>query len=42
MARQSIELRPEEAAELSRRLRATTASVRDRQRAEIILLSAQV
>ena len=41
MARQRIELRPEEAAELSRRLRATTASVRDRQRAEIILLSAQ-
>ena len=41
MARQRIELVPEEAAELSRRVRATTVSVRDRRRAEIILLSAQ-
>jgi hypothetical protein len=41
MARQRIELRPEEAAELGRRVRATTVSVRDRRRAEIILLSAQ-
>ena len=37
MARQRIEL----AAELSRRARATTVPVRDRQRAEIILLSVQ-
>src|ERR1700731_925494 len=41
MARQRIELAPEEAEELSRRARATTVPVRDRQRAEIILLSAQ-
>src|SRR2546421_11226705 len=41
MARQKIELAREEAEELSRRARATTVSVRDRQRAEIIVLSAQ-
>src|ERR1700746_2514021 len=41
MARQKIELAAEEAAELSRRARATTVSVRDRRRAEIIVLSAQ-
>src|ERR1700726_2929985 len=41
MARQRIELAPEEAEELRRRARATTVPVRDRQRAEIILLSAQ-
>jgi transposase len=41
MARQRIELAAEEADELSRRARATTVSVRDRRRAEIILLSAQ-
>src|ERR1700720_3036320 len=41
MARQRIELAPEEAEELSRRARATTVPVRDRQRAEIILLSVQ-
>ena len=41
MARQKIELTPEEAEELSRRGRATTVSVRDRRRAEIIVLSAQ-
>src|SRR6201982_47571 len=41
MARQKIELAAEEAEELSRRARATTVSVRDRRRAEIILLSAQ-
>ena len=41
MARQWIELAPAEAAELNRRARATTVPVRDRQRAEIILLSAQ-
>src|ERR1700724_3716067 len=41
MARQRIELAPAEAEELSRRARATTVPVRDRQRAEIILLSAQ-
>ena len=41
MARQRIELAPAEAAELSRRARATTVPVRDRQRAEIILLGAQ-
>src|SRR5437773_1014157 len=41
MARPRIELAPEEGEELSRRARATTVSVRDRQRAEIILLSAQ-
>src|SRR5213082_213449 len=41
MARQKIELAAEEAEELSRRARATTVSVRDRQRAGIIVLSAQ-
>jgi transposase len=41
MARQKIELAPEEAEELSRRARATTVSVRDRRRAEIIVLRAQ-
>jgi transposase len=41
MARQKIELASEEAEKLSRRARATTVSVRDRRRAEIIVLSAQ-
>src|SRR5205823_2542141 len=41
MARQRIELRPDEAGELQRRLRASTVSVRDRRRSEIILLSAE-
>jgi DNA-binding CsgD family transcriptional regulator len=41
MARQKIELAPQEAEELSRRSRATTVSVRDRRRAETIVLSAQ-
>src|ERR1700739_5131276 len=41
MARQRIKLAVEEAEELGRRARATTVSVRDRRRAEIILLSAQ-
>src|ERR1700741_5485692 len=41
MARQRMELAVEEAEELGRRARATTVSVRDRRRAEIILLSAQ-
>jgi transposase len=41
MVRPRIELAPEEGEELSRRARATTVSVRDRQRAEIIVLSAQ-
>ena len=41
MARQKIELAADEAEELSRRARATTVSVRDRRRAEIIVLSAQ-
>src|SRR6059058_895183 len=41
MARQKIELAAEEAEELSRRARATAVSVRDRRRAEIIVLSAQ-
>ena len=41
MARPRIELRPEEAAELRRRVRASTVSVRDRWRSEIILLSAE-
>src|ERR1700741_2491382 len=41
MARHNIELAVEEAEELSRRPRATTVSVRDRRRAEIIVLSAQ-
>src|SRR5438445_12050159 len=41
MARPRIELAAEEGEGVSRRARATTVSVRDRQRAEIILLSAQ-
>ncbi len=41
MARRRIELGAEEEAELQRRFRAATVSVRDRQRAEIVLLSAQ-
>src|ERR1700745_1344092 len=41
MTRQKIELAAEEAEELSRRARATTVSVRDRRRAEIIVLSAR-
>jgi transposase len=41
MARQKIELAAEEAEELRRRSCATTVSVRDRQRAQIILLSAR-
>src|SRR3954452_10212392 len=41
MAHQKIELAPQEAEELSRRARATTISVRDRRRVEIIVLSAQ-
>src|SRR6201997_5396572 len=41
MVRHKIELAAEEAEELSRRARATTVSVRDRRRAEIIVLSAQ-
>src|ERR1700740_3805221 len=41
MARKRMELAVEEAEELGRRARATTVSVRDRRRAEIILLSAQ-
>jgi len=41
MARQRIELRPEEAGELRRRVRASTVSVRERRRSEIILLSAE-
>src|SRR5216684_2942483 len=41
MARPRIELRPEEAAELRRRVRASTVSVRERRRSEIILLSAE-
>ena len=41
MARQRIELQPEEAGELRRRVRASTVSVRDRRRSEIILLSAE-
>src|SRR6201997_5589866 len=41
MVRHKIELATEEAEELSRRARATTVSVRDRRRAEIIVLSAQ-
>src|SRR3954462_5019277 len=41
MARPRIELAAEEGEELSRRARATTVSVRDRRRAEIILLGAQ-
>ena len=41
MARQRIELQPEEAGELRRRVRASTVSVRDRRRSEIILLNAE-
>ena len=41
MARQRIELQPDEVGELRRRLRASTVSVRDRRRSEIILLSAE-
>src|SRR5215469_1002728 len=41
MARQRIELQPDEAEELRRRGRAITVSVRDRRRAEIVLLSAE-
>jgi DNA-directed RNA polymerase specialized sigma24 family protein len=41
MARQRVELSPEEAAELRRRLRASTVSVRERRRSEIILLRTQ-
>ena len=41
MARRRIELQPDEAEELRRRARASTASVRDRRRSEIVLLSAQ-
>src|SRR6516164_2878213 len=40
MARQRIELQPDEAEELRRRGRASTVSVRDRRRSEIVLLSA--
>jgi transposase len=41
MARQGIELQPDEAEELRRRARASTVSVRDRRRSEIVLLSAE-
>jgi transposase len=41
MARPRIELQPEEAEELRRRARASTVSVRDRRRSEIVLLSAE-
>ena len=41
MARTRLVLEPEEAYELSKRLRASTVSVRDRQRAQIILLAAE-
>jgi len=41
MARMRILLEPEEARELNKRLRASTVSVRDRQRAQIILLAAE-
>jgi transposase len=41
LARQRIELQPEEAGELRRRVRASTVSMRDRRRSEIILLSAE-
>jgi transposase/DNA-binding CsgD family transcriptional regulator len=40
MARARIVLEPEETGELNRRLRASTVSVRDRQRAQIVLLAA--
>jgi transposase len=41
MARQRIELQSDEAEELRRRARASTVSVRDRRRSEIVLLSAE-
>jgi len=41
MARRRIELQPDEAEELRRRTRASTVSVRDRRRSEIVLLSAE-
>lgn len=41
MARTRIVLEPEETRELNKRLRARTVSVRDRQRAQIILLAAE-
>lgn len=41
MAKTRIVLEPEEVRELSRRVRAKTVSVRDRQRARIILLAAE-
>ena len=41
MARRRIELQSDEAEELRRRLRASTVSVRDRRRAEVILLNAE-
>lgn len=40
MAKTPIALESEEAQELNKRLRASTVSVRDRQRAQIILLAA--
>ena len=40
MAKTGIALEPEEARELNKRLRASKVSVRDRQRAQIILLAA--
>ena len=41
MAKTRITLTEEEKRELNRRLRASTVSVRDRQRAQIILLAAE-
>jgi hypothetical protein len=41
MARRRIELQPSEAEGLRRRARASTVTVRDRRRAEIVLLSAE-
>ena len=41
MAKTRIALTEEEKRELNRRLRASTVSVRDRQRAQIILLAAE-
>ena len=41
MAKRKIVLEEEERRELNRRLRASTVSVRDRQRAQIILLAAE-
>src|SRR6516165_9619832 len=41
MARPRIELQPDEAEELRRRARASTVSVRDRRRSELVLLSAE-